>query len=264
MAFKGTCPYIYNIYNMQCFRVNCLGHSSRRLPCSSRGSRPARRQTVVTLAFKTEITPAWKNTVAGYDLTKDEASSLSKIAPPGSGTISLQRLQGILRDGLQKKHADLQELEGAVLATEQISLGALSPLDSKPRPEPARGTGMWQPVFASSGGFPRLLYIPVPEYFDMTQSDVNQSIDIITELGPITTHFLGECSWLSDTEFSYSIKQIKVDVGSWSGTFGMPAKLDNVLSFFYVEGDLACARSKLGGTMLLVADPAGSKKYIKE
>lgn len=26
---------------------------------------------------------------------------------------------------------------------------------------------MSQPVFASAGGFPRLLYIPVPEFFDM-------------------------------------------------------------------------------------------------
>jgi hypothetical protein len=239
------------------------GHPTRKLLCSSHSRRTPRREAVVALAFKPETSSTWNTTVAGYDLTKEEAASLSKIAPVGTQTISLPLLQDILRNGLQKKHGDLQELEGAILATEQISLGALSPSGSKPRPEPARGTAMWQPVFASSGGFPRLLYIPVPEYFDLTQSDASQSIDIITELGPITTHFLGECSWLNDTEFSYSIKQIKIDVGTWSGTFGMPAKLDNVLSFFYVDGELACARSKLGGTMLLVADPEGSKKYIK-
>jgi len=38
-----------------------------------------------------------------------------------------------------------------------------------------------QPVFASSGGFPRLLYIPVPEYFDMHRQ-VDQCIALFGEL----------------------------------------------------------------------------------
>lgn len=148
-----------------------------------------------------------------------------------------------------------------------------------------------QPVFASAGGFPRLLYIPVPEYFDMHRalpdataisvSSVTGSIDasssadrasaaagpggrinIITELGPLTTHFLGTCSWLDDTTFEYSINTLRLDLGGRSISLGLgPFKLENQLAFFMTTPEFACARSKLGGTMLLAAEPSAGKAY---
>ena len=147
-----------------------------------------------------------------------------------------------------------------------------------------------QPIFASAGGFPRLLYIPVPEYFDMHRSlpdataisSINDSIDassspdrsaaaagpgghinIITVLGPLTTHFLGSCKWLDSTTFEYSISTLRLDLGGRSVSVGLgPFKLENQLSFFLATPELACARSKLGGTMLLAAEPAQGKAYF--
>lgn len=88
------------------------------------------------------------------------------------------------------------------------------------------------------------------------------NINIITELGPITTHFLGSCGWLNDTTFEYKINTIRLDVGGRSVSFGMgPFKLENQLSFFLTTPEVACARSKLGGTMLLAPEPAQGGKY---
>lgn len=139
---------------------------------------------------------------------------------------------------------------------------------------------------------PNRLPATVPEYFDMHKSlpdataisisSVTESIDatsspqraataagpvagslnIITQLGPLTTNFLGSCAWLDDTSFQYSINSIRLDVGGLSFTFGMgPFKLENELSFFLTTPELACARSKLGGTMLLAVEPLKGKAY---
>lgn len=132
----------------------------------------------------------------------------------------------------------------------------------------------------------------VPEYFDMHRalpdataisiSSVTDSIDstsspdraaaalgqggrinIITELGPLTTHFLGSCSWIDDNTFAYSINTVRLDIGGRSISVGMgPFKLENELSFFLTTPEVACARSKLGGTMLLAAEPSQGKAYF--
>lgn len=124
----------------------------------------------------------------------------------------------------------------------------------------------------------------VPEYFDMHKAfpdataisydsagsiDISSggvyapgSINIITELGPFTTHFLGSCRWLREGAFAYSINKIRIDFGGRSLTIPMPVKLENELDFFLVTDELACARSKLGGTMLLEANPSRGRKYF--
>jgi hypothetical protein len=89
-------------------------------------------------------------------------------------------------------------------------------------------------------------------------------INIITEMGPITTHFLGTCEWLDDTTFGYKINMVRLDLGGRSFSFGMgPFKLENELSFFLTMPEVACARSKLGGTMLLAAEPSKGKAYFE-
>lgn len=99
---------------------------------------------------------------------------------------------------------------------------------------------------------------------DISSAGVNAPglINIITELGPFTTHFLGSCRWLRHNAFSYSINKIRIDFGGRSLTLPMPVKLENELDFFMVTDELACARSKLGGTMLLEANPNKGKKYF--
>lgn len=46
----------------------------------------------------------------------------------------------------------------------------------------------------------------------------------------------------------------------------IPFRLHNALTFFYTDPDarLACARSRLGGTMLMAAEPAGAEKYTSK
>jgi hypothetical protein len=81
---------------------------------------------------------------------------------------------------------------------------------------------------------------------------------------PITTHFLGSCSWLSPSQFKYSIDTVRLDLGGNTFKFGLgPLKLENVLTFFLVGKSLACARSQLGGTMLLAANPDAGGKYFE-
>jgi hypothetical protein len=88
-------------------------------------------------------------------------------------------------------------------------------------------------------------------------------INIITEMGPVVTHFLGSCSWLDATTFEYKINTVRLDFGGRSFSFGLgPFKLENELSFFLTTPEVACARSKLGGTMLLAAEPAKGKAYF--
>lgn len=88
--------------------------------------------------------------------------------------------------------------------------------------------------------------------------------------------------------FEYSIDTLAVDWGT-RRLLTLPFKLNNALTFFHIQapattgdatagagagsgGDagsgqqqqhqaLACARSKLGGTMLLIPEPAGTSKY---
>ncbi|WIA13043.1 hypothetical protein OEZ85_006651 [Tetradesmus obliquus] len=226
------------------------------------------------------------------ELSKDEQQSLQAVLTannlsnvPGQLSAELkERVLSTIKAGLRKEAKDLQELEGCMLLAEQLHYMGTQLVPSAPMPT---GVDMWQPIFASSGGFPRLLYIPVPEYFDMHRSlpdataisfdadtasiDVSSSrpfpdgtLNIVTELGPLTTHFLGSCCWLSPSQFSYCINSVRLDLGGSSFKFGLgPMKLQNVLSFFLVGRSLACARSQLGGTMLLAANPEAGGKYFE-
>lgn len=251
----------------------------------------------------------WK-TSEGTRLTAEEAASLRKFlsrpdgplaeaAEDASGTTMPAATDAavLLRGGLRKQVKDLSLLEGAMLAEEQASLDAADlegagdggATARQPRAQSARDVAFWQPIFASAGGFPRLLYIPVPEFFDMRNSgaagpreavqrlspqpshrgkpsnytDAIGSVDVVTELGPVTTHFVGPCVWADDETVEYWVESCRVEVPSWGWKFTVPFRLHNALTFFYLdaEGGLACARSRLGGTMLLAADPAGTDKY---
>lgn len=46
----------------------------------------------------------------------------------------------------------------------------------------------------------------------------------------------------------------------------IPFRLSNALTFYHVDAGpgLACARSRLGGTMLMAADPPGGEKYARQ
>eukprot|EP00877_Chromochloris_zofingiensis_P003255 jgi/Chrzof1/12930/Cz07g12210.t1 len=220
------------------------------------------RSTLLCSANASSKTQEWLSSDL-KDLSSDEARSLSKVITDShSASLTKQQSEALLKtikDGVIKAARDLQALEGSILAAEQLYLGNISTSDHAATVMSTtcpKDIAVWQPIFASSGGFPRLLYIPVPEYFDVSKGVDQNIIDIITELGPITTHFLGTCTWLSDTKLTYSINKLQVDVAGRS--FTLPFKLDNDLTFFLATEEFACARSKLGGTMLLAANPDGA------
>jgi hypothetical protein len=68
-----------------------------------------------------------------------------------------ERVLTTIKAGMRKEAQDLQELEGCMLLAEQLHYAGSQLVPNAPMPT---GVDMWQPIFASSGGFPRLLYIP--------------------------------------------------------------------------------------------------------
>jgi hypothetical protein len=76
-------------------------------------------------------------------------------------------------------------------------------------------TFLCRPCWHPSARHGRLLYIPVPEYFDLSRAGANAqggAVDIVTELGPVTTHFLGSCHWASEKVFEYSVDSCRVEL----------------------------------------------------
>ncbi|KAF8067345.1 hypothetical protein HT031_002393 [Scenedesmus sp. PABB004] len=254
---------------------------------SSRGAAPRTAARAAPPAAAAAAAPG-----AGA-LTRNEQRSLAAAAEalglPGGGAAAAARalaadpaatraLHDLLESGVSREARDLAVLEGAVLLAEALAAaggalpGAAAPQDVE----------VWQPIFASSGGWPRLLYIPVPEYFDLsralpdataisvsfdgaelrasrTRAFPEGDIDVITHLGPLTTHFLGTAEWRSATELRYAVTSLRVDARrSGRALVTLPFRLRNSLNFFAATPRLACARSALGGTMLMAPAPPGA------
>lgn len=73
-------------------------------------------------------------------------------------------------------------------------------------------------------------------------------------------------SWQSPGRLHYTIDSLRVDLGG-KRLFTLPLPtflhIDNDLTFFAMrEGEWACARSRLGGTMLLVPEPEAGRKLV--
>jgi hypothetical protein len=262
--------------------------------------------TTTTTAAPLPVKPL---TTAGAALTAEESASLARVlelaptvaAAGPAAAFPPAPLAAHLYQTLESaaEHAsspDLPLLEGAILAAEQLFLqqqqqqpasSSSSPLAAATAPSSvataARSVPLWQPVFASSGGWPRLLFIPVPEYFCGTgaaESSDQPAFDVVTELGPLLTHFYGERRWSGGAAadggsvLEYEVRAVRLE---WVGSNGSsstakppagvtiplppPLRLKNALSFFAVTPRWACARSRLGGTMLLRADPPAGRKY---
>lgn len=107
----------------------------------------------------------------------------------------------------------------------------------------------------------------MPEFFDLHRASEDGGagrINIVTELGPLTTHFLGTCAWSSASALDYCVDALRLDLGGRSLTLPLPGplRLRNTLTFFHAAPGLACARSRLGGTMLLAAEPEAGRRYL--
>jgi hypothetical protein len=106
--------------------------------------------------------------LAAPQLAKDEARSLAAFcaahgvspAALASGAVPAalhDSIAATIARGLQKQEADLHKLEGALLAAERLFYATGGTITDA---GPPQAVDVWQPIFASAGGFPRLLYIP--------------------------------------------------------------------------------------------------------
>jgi len=114
-----------------------------------------------------------------------------------------------------------------------------------------------------------LLYIPVPEYFDLSHSgaarpprtngrlSVTGTVDVVTELGPVTTHFLGAACWVSDQTFEYIVERCRVElpwglkftVRSWGRGGKRGVRVGSGLVWACLFG-LSCGDLFLGGGVM--------------
>lgn len=83
--------------------------------------------------------------------------------------------------------------------------------------------------------------------------------------------------WLSPTRLQYIVDKLHLDWGTSRRLLSLPFPLNNELTYFYLDAwegathgsgaagaaPLGVARSKLGGTMIMSAEPRGSFKYAK-
>jgi hypothetical protein len=121
-------------------RPLCVQHPPRvrgapRPPCAL--NRPSAAPAATDAPTPAPSAPApsadWRG-AEGTPLSKDEAASLRRVLAAGAGvgaaadssTLSASRageLAALIRSGLEKSAEDLSELEGAILAAEQVSKG---------------------------------------------------------------------------------------------------------------------------------------------
>lgn len=175
-------------------------------------------------------------------LSPAELKSLSKYMSARKVTdyspdVSREAL-GFLSGLIKEREKDLELVEGAVLLVEQANIRDASPRDLSL-------SGVWQLIFTSAGGFIRLQYTPVNEYFYIYPKE--KTVEIITELGPITTAFKGSSEWDGATNtLCYSVRQVDIKLGAACWTW--PFKLDNQLAMFHRDATLACGRSAISET----------------
>lgn len=104
-------------------------------------------------------------------------------------------------------------------------------------------------IFASTNGTTLFWYIPVRELKDIDTKA--NTCNLVSYLGPVTTSFNGAYSALSGQEMQFSFTRLILSA------FGRDL-LDRPISFsdkqytyFWMQGDLACARSSGGGIVLM-------------
>lgn len=161
-------------------------------------------------------------------------------------------LQGYLNSNAPTSDAAIAVLKKAVRKEVEPSLveGALLFLEQTTDVVVDQLTDRWQMLFTTAGGFPRLQYLPVKEYFCV--DDEKELLEIVTEFGFMTTTFSGSCVWGTEKVMAtYSITRATVQF-AFGAKFSFPFKLNSSLRMFFNDQQLACARSKVGGLILFV------------
>ncbi|GMH32862.1 hypothetical protein BSKO_00696 [Bryopsis sp. KO-2023] len=151
-----------------------------------------------------------------------------------------EALEKLIRAG-ETKAEPPSEVESAVLAIEQESLrnpqgDVLSLLD-----------GQWTLFFSTATGV--FKYVPVKEYAEVDSS--KGSFNIGSEVGFVKFHIPGSFDWKGEENLmTFRFLKIETDVLGFKFEFEL-AKKDKFYTFFYVDENIACIRSKGKGITLM-------------
>ena len=104
-------------------------------------------------------------------------------------------------------------------------------------------------VFASSSGTTLFWYIPVKEYKDIDTK--NKTCDLVTHLGPIMTSFSGAYSALTGQEMQFRFTKLVITAFGRTLLERSVQFTEKQYNYYWLHGDLACARSSGGGVVLL-------------
>ena len=109
--------------------------------------------------------------------------------------------------------------------------------------------GMAMQVFASTSSSTLFWYIPVQEFKDIDST--NKTLSLVSYLGPVTTSFAGSYTALNKQDMQFKFSTLVVTAFGRTVINRPVSFSEKVYTYFWVEGDLACARSSGGGVVLL-------------
>lgn len=104
-------------------------------------------------------------------------------------------------------------------------------------------------VFASTSGTTFFWYIPVKEYKDIDTT--NKTCSLVTYLGPLMTSFSGAYSVLSSQEMQFKFTKLVISAFGRTLAERPVSFTEKQYTYYWLQGDLACARSSGGGVVLL-------------
>ena len=108
----------------------------------------------------------------------------------------------------------------------------------------------WFPlqVFASTSGTTLFWYIPVKEYKDIDTTD--KTCNLVTYLGPLMTSFSGAYSMLSRQKMQFKFSKLVIAAFGRTVVECPVSFTEKQYTYYWLQGDLACARSSGGGVVL--------------
>lgn len=104
-------------------------------------------------------------------------------------------------------------------------------------------------VFASTSGTTFFWYIPVKEYKDIDTTQ--KTCNLVTCLGPLMTSFSGAYSVLSSQEMEFKFNKLVISVFGRTLVARPVSFKEKQYTYYWLQGNLACARSSGGGVVLL-------------
>ncbi|KAK9806767.1 hypothetical protein WJX72_001830 [[Myrmecia] bisecta] len=183
----------------------------------------------------TQHTPAEQKALSAFETWLDQQNS---------GTAAGQQALKVLREAVSTGKVEAGRVAGALLFLEGSAAEQSPESDTLPKLQ-----GNWRLVFSSPAFPPALQYIPVDEFAEIDVA--KKTIDLVTDLGPVHTRFLGTFDWRPQgSVMSFGFIGLQLRVFGRVFPFGFRTKRKEY-TYFQVTDDIACARSSRGGVILM-------------